>query len=309
MGHVGPWAPPGGVDSATVSLVVSTRDRPAAFDRLCSALARQLPSTPDGSVELIVIFDGCEPYADVGFLNSEVPTRLIHHRTSAGFAASRNEGIRSSTGTVIAFLDDDAIPASNWIGSLRRGLREHPSASMFGGRVRRLPSQDSVTSLLRDHVYYRETFGAWYLAPDSPAGAAPVDQVGAPYVNGGNSAYRREVFREGGFRTDLPGYVDVEFGRRCCASSRAVLLDGMSILHEHPDRLADYFARCHRSGRARRRLSSLPEHRAARVVTSAATNVVYGNWCRIRGMERRRPSAFGILALQEMIHVAGFVRG
>ncbi|MEV4078663.1 hypothetical protein AB0J43_00010 [Nonomuraea fuscirosea] len=40
---------------------------------------------------------------------------------------------------------------------------------------------------LRDTVYYYyETFGSWFTDPDTSA-----DVLGAPCVNGGNSAYRR----------------------------------------------------------------------------------------------------------------------
>jgi glycosyltransferase involved in cell wall biosynthesis len=295
-------------DDPRLSLVLTTRDRPSGFDRAVRALDAQAASEPGPPVELIVVFDGCRPYhgASLAQLGMDVHVRV--NDLPRGIARARNQALRPASGEVVAFMDDDAVPADTWLGSLRRGLRRYPDRRCFGGRVRCAHEPANLIARLRDDVYYRETFGAWYAAPDGLGGP---DLLGPPYVNGGNCAYRQTVFDEiGAFREDLPAYVDVEFGPRADCRRSGVLLDGLTIAHAHPTRLRPYLRRCYTSGQARRRLHHHRAHAPRAALTAIACNLAWRNVLRAGRLPvRQRLLGYVVLALQEVTHGCGYVRG
>jgi cellulose synthase/poly-beta-1,6-N-acetylglucosamine synthase-like glycosyltransferase len=48
---------------------------------------------------------------------------------------ARNAGIERARSPVVAFLDDDALPADTWLAGLLRGLASYPDCLAFGGHV------------------------------------------------------------------------------------------------------------------------------------------------------------------------------
>ena len=235
------------------------------------------------------------------------PVNTALNPTARGIAGARNRALELASGDVVALLDDDAIPTATWLSSMQRGLSAYPHRLCFGGRVVCSHEPANVIARLRDEVYYRETFGAWYRSPDGRGGP---DLPGPPYVNGGNSAYRRQVFAMlGSFREDLPAYVDVEFGLRARCRETGILLDGFTIRHAHPTTLRAYLRRSHTSGRARARLRAHAEHSPQRVSGAIARNLAWNNILRARRITRAQPVAFAVLTLQEIAHGIGYLRG
>jgi GT2 family glycosyltransferase len=286
-----------------LSFVVTTRERSEGCRRLCAALERQLAGTPSLPAEVVLVFDGCPPYE--WFAESAL-YRVVALKHQIGIARARNAGIASTRGEIVAFLDDDAVPADGWLAALVEGLRSYPEAAAFGGRVVG-SDRVNVYAQLRDQVYYRETFGLWYVDPGGVG-----DLVGPPYVNGGNSAYRRAALTNSdGFDPRLPAYSDVELGRRLSLDRYGVLLAGMTILHDHPSTFRAYMARCHRSGRARALMWSRRRYQRespGRVAGSVLANLLWRNAVRSRRVTGSQLGAFGVLFLQEVVHVFGYVR-
>lgn len=286
-----------------LSIVVTTRQRSEGCQRLCAELERQLTEMPDLVTQVVLVFDGCPPY--------EWSTQISHYEAvvvdqQIGIARARNLGIDAAAGDVVAFLDDDAVPVVGWLAALVEGLRAYPEAVAFGGRV---VGSDRVNlyAQLRDQVYYRETFGHWYV---DPSGAG--DLVGPAYVNGGNSAYRRAALTVSeGFDRALPAYSDVELGRRLRLDQRGVLLAGMTILHDHPSTFRAYMVRCHRSGRARGLMWSRRRYKRespGRVAGAVLANLLWRNAARCRRVNGSRLVTFTVLFLQEVVHGIGYVR-
>jgi GT2 family glycosyltransferase len=267
-------------------------------------LEAQFAHHPDINAEVILVFDGCDPY---DWVAASDRYRCVHLATRRGIASARNAGIHRASGEILAFLDDDCVPAPGWLSSVLAAFITYPQMVAFGGRVIG-SDQRNLYAQLRDQVYYRETFGAWYV--DASAAG---DLLGPPYVNGGNSAYRRHaVLGAGGFDGALPAYSDVELGRRLGLHRRAALLAGMTIHHDHPSSFDQYMRRCYRSGRARGLLWSrrrYPQDAPGRVVATIVANVLWHNLVhRSRRVTAGRARTALVLCCQEVLHGVGYAR-
>jgi cellulose synthase/poly-beta-1,6-N-acetylglucosamine synthase-like glycosyltransferase len=111
-------------DGPLISVVVPTYRRPDLLERCLRALLAQ--DLPPSCFEVIVADDaGCqETRCQISTLAAATRERGICLRYVCptgmrGPAAARNAGWRAARGHIIAFTDDDCIPAPDW---LRRGL-------------------------------------------------------------------------------------------------------------------------------------------------------------------------------------------
>jgi GT2 family glycosyltransferase len=292
------------VASVALSVVVTTRERSEGCLRLCTVLEDQFAEHPGLPVEIVLVFDGCEPYV---WTPTAGRYRPVHLPTRHGIAKARNVGVRHARGEIVAFLDDDAVPVPGWVSSALAAFATYPQLVAFGGRVIGA-DQHNLYAQLRDQVYYRETFGSWYVDPSLSG-----DLIGPPYVNGGNSAYRRQVVIDaGGFDEALPAYSDVELGRRLQLHRRGALVAGMTIRHDHPSTFGQYMRRCYRSGRARGVLWAhrrYPQDAPRLVVTTIAANVLWNNVThRARRIAAGWIRAAIVLSCQEVLHGIGYTR-
>jgi GT2 family glycosyltransferase len=284
-----------------LSIVVITRNRSEQCARMCAILEGQLRQHPPLRVEIILVFDGCGRY---DWVRDQQLYRTVQLPCQLGIAGARNVGLDRAGSPVVAFLDDDALPADTWLSSLLRGLAAYPHHIAFGGRV---IGHDGTNlyAQLRDLVYYFEMFGSWYVNDSDTS-----DMPGTPYVNGGNAAYRRPALvSAGGFNRVLPAYSDVEMGRRLDLRAHGVLLAGMSIRHDHPAAFQIYMERCLRSGKARAliwRGRRYREHSPLSVLRAIMRNILWNNYVRARRLSRHRARAAAVLFCQEVTHGYGY---
>lgn len=109
---------PGG-KKLLMSVVVPTRGRPELLRRCLRALATQ--DFPGRAYEVIVCDDGADPGTRSlvqGFdaADGTVPrVRYLAASDTQGPAAARNLGWRGAMADIIAFTDDDTIPAADWL--------------------------------------------------------------------------------------------------------------------------------------------------------------------------------------------------
>jgi glycosyltransferase involved in cell wall biosynthesis len=88
----------------TVSVVIPTYERPKFLD---GAITTALDQTYD-DIEVIVVDDGStQQYAQSITDTYSDRVKLVRHNNNMGLSASRNTGVKNSTGDYIAFLDDD----------------------------------------------------------------------------------------------------------------------------------------------------------------------------------------------------------
>jgi glycosyltransferase involved in cell wall biosynthesis len=103
-----------------ISVIVPTKDRPAALARCLRALSAQ---TVADALEVIVVDDGslaAEEVSDIVALHR--PARLIR-RAGGGPAAARNAGVEHARGAVLCFTDDDCTPHQEWAERLAEALQ------------------------------------------------------------------------------------------------------------------------------------------------------------------------------------------
>ncbi|WP_261807788.1 glycosyltransferase [Paenibacillus sp. N3.4] len=70
----------------------------------------------------------------IGSQPSPISARYLFEQTQ-GLSAARNRGITEAQGDIIAFLDDDAIPCSEWITTILTTLDSRQDVDAIGGKI------------------------------------------------------------------------------------------------------------------------------------------------------------------------------
>jgi len=94
-----------------LSVVVCTHNRPDDLERCLDALAR-LDDTP----QVIVVDSATEPPCEalVARYETALPGLVYEHESEPGLSRARNRGVARASGSIVAFLDDDAAPHRDW---------------------------------------------------------------------------------------------------------------------------------------------------------------------------------------------------
>jgi GT2 family glycosyltransferase len=201
-----------------ISVVVCTMDRPDALTRCLDALRACTPPP----AQIVVVDQGARPAAPEGI--------EVVRMSERGVSRGRNRGARAAEHELLAFTDDDCVPAPDWIGALQRGFED--GADGVTGRVLPLPGAGGVAVSSRTSTA-RRTF--------SGPGQTPWD-IGT----GGNLALRRSAFEAvGGFDEALgPGTParaaeDVDLLYRLANAGRTLLYEPDAVVyHELKSRRA-----------------------------------------------------------------------
>lgn len=108
-----------------LSIVVCTRNRPELLRCCLEALASQ-----DGNFEVVVVDQGEAPVV----IPADARFRYLTDR-ERGLAAGRNTGVRAVTGSIIAFLDDDAVPDAGYVRALEKEFTGDAGLAAAAGRI------------------------------------------------------------------------------------------------------------------------------------------------------------------------------
>ena len=117
------------------TVVVPTRDRPAALRRCLAALAAQRNVTLD----VVIVDDGSVAEAAVAAIAEGFGARLVRLE-GVGPAAARNAGVAAASADRILLLDDDCVPQPGWAKTLVAAAAHAPFIS----------DPDAVCQLMRD---------------------------------------------------------------------------------------------------------------------------------------------------------------
>ena len=118
-------------NSPPASIVIPTRAR---LPYLEVALESVVPQAAAAGAEVVVVDDaGASPSARS--LVERHGARYEPHATPRGLNVARNTGVRSSSGELVVFLDDDVRALDGWLHALVLAADEHPDVDVFAGRI------------------------------------------------------------------------------------------------------------------------------------------------------------------------------
>jgi GT2 family glycosyltransferase len=124
------------------SVIIPTYNRPKQLVNCLNGIADM--RYPYDQYEIIVVDDG----SDISFDISEVQTSAeltLLRQTNKGPAVARNLGAKYARGRFLAFIDDDCIPAPDWLSMLSESLNNEPEC-LVGGHVENRLTKNSYAS-------------------------------------------------------------------------------------------------------------------------------------------------------------------
>ena len=115
--------------SPSITAVVPTHNRPEMMRRAVQSI---LDQEYDGDLEVIVVFDACEPVLpDVELLPRQTLRGEVNERTR-GLAGARNTGILAASHDLVAFLDDDDAWLPGKLTAQVEAFAAAPGAALVG---------------------------------------------------------------------------------------------------------------------------------------------------------------------------------
>lgn len=116
-----------------ISLVVGTRNRSHSLRRLLSALGTQVGAPP---FEVVVADNGStdDTPGVIEDAARDLPVRSVRMELP-GKGRALNAALRSATGNLVVFTDDDVVPDPQWLAELHSASLRHPTVGIFGGAI------------------------------------------------------------------------------------------------------------------------------------------------------------------------------
>lgn len=118
-----------------ISVVVPTFNRAGSLMRLLAALRDQ--DAEGIRYEVLIVDNGStdETAAIVERAALRDPRVQFLREPRQGASYARNAGIARAAAPIVAFVDDDVVPARDWMLAVKRAFDAHPEADCIGGRV------------------------------------------------------------------------------------------------------------------------------------------------------------------------------
>jgi glycosyltransferase involved in cell wall biosynthesis len=213
-----------------VSVVVATYNRARLLEGTLGALASQ--EVPRSLQWEIVVVDNNSSDATAQVVatfskTTAIPVRYVFE-AQQGLSRARNRGVQEARGSILAFSDDDVLPAPDWVAQVGAAI-DRWNAHGVGGRI--LPQWEALpprwlteNGRLLSRLSIMDFEGNRLLA---------LPQSRQPQVWGANMAFRRELFdRVGGFdpRRGMDG-PRLFRGEECDLIDRALKL-GLKIAYD-----------------------------------------------------------------------------
>ncbi len=101
-------------NAGDVSVIVCTRDRPGPLRDCLSSLIAMEPAPR----EIIVVDNAPDPEPLRGEIQNLFPTVIYRSAPEPGLSIARNSGLRSASGKIVAFTDDDVKVTGRWAQTL-----------------------------------------------------------------------------------------------------------------------------------------------------------------------------------------------
>lgn len=221
-----------------LTVCICTHNRPADVRDCLAGLRRQTAGHGSHTVLLVDSGSSSDAAARLRQLAAAHPgTRLIRLE-QPGLSAARNAGAQAADTSYIAYIDDDAIPAPDWVACILAALRATKPPIMLGGRILprwRVPLPEWWPPTLRGVLSLIEVEGTGEIG--SPALPPSLEPYGANLV-----VHVPTLLTLGGFacasgRTgnSLLSDEEVRLARRLRAAGHAVQYDSRIVVeHQIP---------------------------------------------------------------------------
>ncbi|MBK5231085.1 MAG: glycosyltransferase family 2 protein, partial [Thermoleophilia bacterium] len=215
-----------------ISVVIPVYNGAAHLSEVLDAVTgRQL----DEPFEVLVIDSGSTD-GSLEIVRSFPRVRLLEiPNEQFGHGRTRNLGVRETTGDLIAFLTQDATPASpHWLAAYRRAFAlDQAVGAAFGPHLPRPGVNPLMARLLIEHF---ESF--------SPDGEPAIQHAGdSGYLSNSNSCVARAAWTRSPFR-EIPYAEDQAFGADVLANGFSkVYMPDAAVWHSHDYGMLETFKR------------------------------------------------------------------
>jgi glycosyltransferase involved in cell wall biosynthesis len=218
-----------------VSVVIPTRNRDEDVKDLLQSILRQtmLP------IEVIVVDDSDNLRTKVlverlvkVFLDKGILLRYMRgKKENRSISAARNIGSKKSTGKIVLFLDDDALPSIDYVEKILEVYDEYPNAVGVQGymtssnRAHKISILGNAVNKVLFQPYVEKN--SCRVHASGMSFPSPLTRIiRSQWLSGTNSSYKKEVLKNFEWDENLKGYSlcdDLDFSYR--------------ILRNHPNSL------------------------------------------------------------------------
>ena len=204
--------------------------------KLLSQNLESLNMQTDNNFEIIIVDNSDK--ANVKKIALKYTLKYIKLNKNYGLSLARNIGIKFAKGDIVIFLDDDAIPAKDFI---KEHIRAHKEFNIIGLRGKSLPKTLNIYNYLVSHYDYG-------------------NQIMPSIINlEGNSSFKRDILIEvGGFNPELlgaGGYEGLELTYRIIKKyddkSKLIYYPNTVIYHDYSPNFIKYIKKALRHAKHR----------------------------------------------------------
>lgn len=121
-----------------ISMIVCTRERPAALAHCLASIRAAAAAAPQIEVELILVDNSASasaaPVLAAMGAQANLRARQVHEPVQ-GLARARNAALQAARADILAFTDDDCRLAPDYFAGLIRAFEEAGGPAVMGGRV------------------------------------------------------------------------------------------------------------------------------------------------------------------------------
>jgi len=212
-----------------ISVIIPCYSRVKWLPTCLLALSRQ---DIGRTFQVVVIDDGSPNETEIRELVQDARiggyNLIFERQDNAGPAAARNHGVRLSSGNILCFLDDDSVPAPDWLGNMVSPFLKNIDVALVSGSIKSF-YKDGLSAELEEAVYYGMHWATC------------------------NIAYRRDIFLQlGGFDESFPdaSWEDNDLGFRArWGGYRHVMAEEAVVSHPHEQTWDEFRIKCFANGR------------------------------------------------------------
>lgn len=286
----------------TISAVIPTKNRPE--DLLAAVRSLLAQSTrPD---QLVIIDQSAQP-AVRDTITSEaaragVALTYVHDPSISGLVAAKASSLARASGELICFFEDDVVVEPDYLREMARGFVDRPGMLGCSGVISNPPTESVVYRFVY-RLFHRGVFADPRPDVYAAVGRGATDFVESNIINGGLSAWRREVFQTIRFDT-VNGFHMMEDGE---FSIRVSTHFAHALFINPKARLAHYPSPINRDGLLHRQRRKVLEYvlfykknRAARFSGPLFFWLMFGVWLE---------SLAQCVRLRSVVPLQGYIRG